>query len=799
MSYFKPLNSNENNLHIIRSTISGNGTILYPSINQLPSTFNITSIPSIDGNSTILTVNYNNVFNSTDIPTVFLNVESSLNDNSTTNEIVSPILSYNYSQNGLIHNPYASYYYNANSSINNPNTLYYYNVNSSIINGSTISNLIANTLDTANIIGNINILYDTNSGILTNPTNNPINMIINYNLSVSSSNIWSYINITDTTTNSILDTFIPSPNVGNISIISHAATITVYPSSNIIIQLLQNDDYYIGASSSINFKEITNYNLKPNTLNSNNSLGNLDIIYDKQTGIFTNPTNNPLTCSINYNFTSSNNKLSNVNIINTNTYEILEHFVPPSNIGNIISHNATIVLNPYNSMMIQLFQNDSYYIETASYINVKQIDTSNISNLMPNVLDPLNTSGTFNAIYDNTTGILTNQTIYPLTLSVNYNFKVNNNNLSSINITDIISNKILEQYIPPANITNISHTATVVLQPLSSIVVQLLQNDSYYILANNDYSPSYLRFTQLDYFIKPIKSLYVSDKYNSYCNIYGQNITTTEMPTIDLLIVGTRPTGPVFAVSNRGWKYATNITNDNLLYSDMKVGINTDNPLFNLSHNGNIGFSTNILSTTNIIPNNLLNNYLNVVNIDDANVIVSMPGSIQNGQLLDITIGQINIKNRQLEIDITSNILNSFGTNLLLRSVGDTVSLMGYNNQWLIINKQITPLASSVVNNYNNLYTSTINYDLLLNGYLNILNFDSTTSTTINLPSLLIYDGVYVDIVVGQKDITNTSNVTFLMGNIIASSDNMVLNNISDRIKFIGLQNKWLLIQSHLS
>jgi len=450
-------------------------------------------------------------------------------------------------------------------------------------------------------------------------------------------------------------------------------------------------------------------------------------------------------------------------------------------------------------MMIQLFQNDSYYIETSSYVTIKQIDTSNISNLMPNLLDPLNTSGTFNALYDNTTGLLTNQTIYPLTLSVNYNFSVNKNNLSSINITDIITNKILEQYIPPANITNISHAATVVLQPLSSIVVQLLQNDSYYILENNDFSPSYLRFTQLDYFIKPVKSLYVLDKYNSYCNIYGQNITTTEMPTIDLLIVGTRPTGPVFAVSNRGWKYATNITNDNLLYSDMKVGINTDNPLFNLSHRGNIGFSTNILSTTNIIPTDLLNNYMNVVNIDDANVIISMPGSIQNGQLVDITIGQINIQNRQFELDISSNILNSFDTNLLLRSVGDTVSLMGYNNQWLVINKQVTPMSSSVVNKKNIIYTSTINYDLLLNGYLNILTFDSTISTTINLPSNDYYDGVYVDIVVGQKDINNTSTVSFLMGNIIASSDNLVLNNISDRLKFIGLQNQWLLIQSHLS
>ena len=86
-----------------------------------------------------------------------------------------------------------------------------------------------------------------------------------------------------------------------------------------------------------------------------------------------------------------------------------------------------------------------------------------------------------------------------------------------------------------------------------------------------------------------------------------------------------------------------------------------DNPIFNLSHRGNIGFSTNILSTTNVIPTNLLNNYMNVVNIDDANVIVSMPGSIQNGQLVDITIGQVNIINRQLELDISSNILNAFG------------------------------------------------------------------------------------------------------------------------------------------
>jgi hypothetical protein len=527
MSYFKPLNSNENNLHIIRSTISGNGTILYPSTNQLPSSFNVTSLPSVDGNSTVLTVRYNNVFNSTDIPTIFINSESSLNS---TTEIINPTASYYYSQN------------------------------SANISTSNIANLIPDTLDTINSVGLLSASYNRTTGVLSNPTNTALTFAITYNFNVNSSNIWS-----------------------------------------------------------------------------------------------------------------------------------------------------------------------------------------------------------------------------------------------SININNLNTNSILEQFIPQVGTSNIAHTATVVIPPLNSIAINLSQNTNYNILRNTSLSPSFVRFTQLDSFASPPKSIYVSEKYNSYCNIFGFNITSSAMPTIDLLLIGAKPTGPVFAVSNRGWKYATNLANDNLLYSDMLVGINTDNPIFNLSHNGNIGFSTNVFSTASVIPSNLLNNFKNVVNIDDANVTVSMPGSLQNGQMVDITIGQVNIINRQLELDISSNILNAFGTNLILRSAGDTVSLMGYNNQWLVINKQTTSVAKSVVNNYNNLYTSSINYDLLLNGYLSIINFDTTINTTINLPVSTAYDGVYVDLVVGQKSITNTSRINLLMGNIISSSDSIVLDSVSDRVKLIGTQNKWLLIQSHLT
>jgi len=294
-------------------------------------------------------------------------------------------------------------------------------------------------------------------------------------------------------------------------------------------------------------------------------------------------------------------------------------------------------------------------------------------------------------------------------------------------------------------------------------------------------------------------NIYVTDRNNSHSNIYGDNIIQTDMPDIDLLIVGSRPTGPVFAVSNRGWKYATNLVGDNLIYSDMLVGINTDNPIFNLSHTGNIGFSASIYSTTSVIPSDLLENYMNIVNIDDSNVIVSMPGSIQDGQLVDITIGEVNVINRQLEIDITSNILNPFGTNLILKTAGDKVSLMGFNNEWLVISKQTTPLSTSVVNNYNLLYTSSINYPLLLNGYLNIISFDSTISANINFPESSPYDGVYIDLVVGEKSTTNMAVINLLMGNIISNSDSIVLNNVSDRVKFIGTGGKWLLIQSHLS
>ena len=101
----------------------------------------------------------------------------------------------------------------------------------------------------------------------------------------------------------------------------------------------------------------------------------------------------------------------------------------------------------------------------------------------------------------------------------------------------------------------------------------------------------------------------VTSKTTNSCVITS---TTASLYSTDIVIIGTRSSGPIFAVSNRGWKYSSSLTNNNLLYSDMLVGINTDNPTFNLSTTGNIGFTPYETPSSQLVTSQLLNNYLKV-------------------------------------------------------------------------------------------------------------------------------------------------------------------------------------------
>ena len=67
-------------------------------------------------------------------------------------------------------------------------------------------------------------------------------------------------------------------------------------------------------------------------------------------------------------------------------------------------------------------------------------------------------------------------------------------------------------------------------------------------------------------------------------NSFIIQVTNTSFQA-DIIIIGPKNNGPVFAVSNKGWKFSNDTSYNNLLYSDLPVGIKNDNPKFNLDIN----------------------------------------------------------------------------------------------------------------------------------------------------------------------------------------------------------------------
>lgn len=295
--------------------------------------------------------------------------------------------------------------------------------------------------------------------------------------------------------------------------------------------------------------------------------------------------------------------------------------------------------------------------------------------------------------------------------------------------------------------------------------------------------------------------MYVSSKTSSSANISSSNGIFSN---IDVAIIGTQPNGPVFAVSNRGWKYSSKKKSaannvgyvfDNLIYSDMLVGINTDNPTFNLTTAGNICFVPNEIPNTSINAMNLLNNYLNIIDINTAsNTTISLPEASNNGQLLNITIGNVNVQNTYIIIDTNSNILNNV-SNRVLQNKGDTISLCSYNNQWLITgyNVQTTPTLVNPAVRYNNINASTFSFNSVANGLLTVLNLDA--NLTVNMPEADPYNGYIVEMVVGNVgNIAEHHTANLLIGNIITNQQFIELSNISDKVKLLGTLNGWLVI-----
>jgi len=280
----------------------------------------------------------------------------------------------------------------------------------------------------------------------------------------------------------------------------------------------------------------------------------------------------------------------------------------------------------------------------------------------------------------------------------------------------------------------------------------------------------------------------IIDKTANSCNICSSK---TFLPNVDVLIVGKKASGPVFAISNRGWKFTTkSTTNDNIIYSDMIVGVGTDNPTFNLTHSGNLGFIPNSLNSSTLDPTSLQKNYLNLINIDQTSNLTLPTPTSTNGQIMELSVVAISA-NQYLNLNMTSNIFTTNTSNIVLQSIGDSVSLCSYSSKWVVINKNINQLIPT----YNDITTSAYSTpSVFLNGKLSIININSVNAN-INLPASTGYDGTYVEMVVGAN--TSPYYANLILSNITCKQSSLILSNIGDHVKLFGYNSKWLLTESN--
>lgn len=265
----------------------------------------------------------------------------------------------------------------------------------------------------------------------------------------------------------------------------------------------------------------------------------------------------------------------------------------------------------------------------------------------------------------------------------------------------------------------------------------------------------------------------------------------TFLPNVDVLIVGKKASGPVFAISNRGWKFTTkSTTNDNIIYSDMIVGVGTDNPTFNLTHSGNLGFIPNSLNSSTLDPTSLQKNYLNLINVDQTSNLTLPTPTSTNGQIMELSVVAISA-NQYLNLNMTSNIFTTNTSNIVLQSIGDSVSLCSYSSKWVVINQNINQLIPT----YNDITTSAYSTpSVFLNGKLSIININSVNAN-INLPASTGYDGTYVEMVVGAN--TSPYYANLILSNITCKQSSLVLSNIGDHVKLFGYNSRWLLTESN--
>jgi hypothetical protein len=111
-----------------------------------------------------------------------------------------------------------------------------YSLGSTIVNQPDANDytLIPDTLDTVKSHGFVSALYNTSTGVISNPKVEPLTLLLTYNIQVTAANSWFYVNVLDVDTSAILDRYVPVGGSYGGSV-SHTTTIVLQPSQRIAI------------------------------------------------------------------------------------------------------------------------------------------------------------------------------------------------------------------------------------------------------------------------------------------------------------------------------------------------------------------------------------------------------------------------------------------------------------------------------------------------------------------------------------------------------------------------------------
>ena len=279
-----------------------------------------------------------------------------------------------------------------------PSRGYYYAATTSAMTDGVYT-VQPDTEDTAKQIGNFSATYTTGTGVLSNPTDRTLQILVSYDIKVSAATTWTSANIVDTGNSAVLDSFLP--NSGSLTV-ERSVVIPLLASQAIRLDINQTQGsnantlvgtytrilftqldqvagvdgangvtgatgpgavqaamptlaYYVSAA--LTYDDDTATTVLFDTQDATKTKGTLSATYTPGTGILNNPTANALTILINYDLqVTASTTWTSSNIVDSDTPgTILDTYVPAA--GSLrVERSIVVLLQPSQNIILKINQ-----------------------------------------------------------------------------------------------------------------------------------------------------------------------------------------------------------------------------------------------------------------------------------------------------------------------------------------------------------------------------------------------------------------------------------------------------------